>query len=407
MKYRSASFTNSPVFYGLGFAFLVVLGSFALVIGMATTPSPHRTLAFQATPTLSPTFFDPHGPNLPEYQAEAEILQLGDEVTHSLSADQPSYVYQYSAKRGELFRVTVESAIDIHLITTFAEDFSEGDYNQNMGSTTYESRALPAGKEERATSSAIMMHGDSVVWVAVDMGDKQEVLDYTLRLEPIELPVLTYGQTLDLDWDDRSSFELIGEFEGKAGDIIDINVDAVTDTHIALIGFNGLEVVGDDDSGGELNPALYHFVLPADDTYRLVVGMNPGTAVSMSQHFATITLNAVPAETFIGGETYVELKHNIPANVAEMEVKAGQTYRIVADVPSLSAPITMIVVQNGEILDTFDIAIDETQFSSSSDVLVENSFTAKSDGKVRLIFRYQAVPQEPTRDLIALTVSKE
>ncbi|NJL95063.1 MAG: hypothetical protein HC915_15775 [Anaerolineae bacterium] len=97
--------------------------------------------------------------------------------------------------------------------------------------------------------------------------------DFTLSVETLEVTpgggAIAYGETL-------SGF-VLGEdgeewtFKGTTGDVVTIAVEATIDTTLDLLGPDGTSLTTDDDSGGNINPLITGFELPADGTYTIVV----------------------------------------------------------------------------------------------------------------------------------------
>src|SRR5690606_29066153 len=83
--------------------------------------------------------------------------------------------------------------------------------------------------------------------------------------------VLLDGETIEIEVD--GSEELLLSYEGEAGDVITVLVDARndTDTQMSLYNADGDEIARDDNSGTFLNPALIRIALPQDGEYRIAI----------------------------------------------------------------------------------------------------------------------------------------
>lgn len=123
--------------------------------------------------------------------------------------------------------------------------------------------ALGAVGEVTAAEPTIMSIVESL-----EMGVAQ--VQPTLPPPLLESTPIAYGDRLD------GAITSAGgqhwTFVGSADDIVEISVTAVDfDSMIELWGPNGAMLVSDDDSGGNLNPLISNFTLPASGTYTVVV----------------------------------------------------------------------------------------------------------------------------------------
>jgi len=96
---------------------------------------------------------------------------------------------------------------------------------------------------------------------------------YTVQLfqsfSPGEQVTIQYGQTQNAQID--SSGRKVFVFDAKAGDRITVTVQSGFDAHLTVRDARGALVTDDDDSGGNLQPALLDFKIAKTGSYFLVV----------------------------------------------------------------------------------------------------------------------------------------
>jgi hypothetical protein len=97
---------------------------------------------------------------------------------------------------------------------------------------------------------------------------------YTLTLMQTDLVVqgsLTYSDTVQTILKPGTRHHWL--FEGQAGDVVTISMDAVSegmDTYLELFAPDGVRVARDDDSGDGPDAAIIAFELPIDGIYRII-----------------------------------------------------------------------------------------------------------------------------------------
>lgn len=80
---------------------------------------------------------------------------------------------------------------------------------------------------------------------------------------------ITYNQTITdfLDFNEEVTYV----FKGSEGDVISIRAEAAFDSNLTLARADGSVLITDDDSGGDLNPLIALFQLPATEEYRIIL----------------------------------------------------------------------------------------------------------------------------------------
>lgn len=165
-------------------------------------------------------------------------------------------------------------------------------------------------------------------------------------LAAAQLETLEYGETAYGTVDDNSP-EPAYAFEARAGDVVTIALTATSgdlDTLLVLADGAGNFITQDDDSGEGRNSLIQDFVIPADDTYRVIATRYDRVAGDTSGEYM-LTLTARPA----GGEaaeTPTEVPSGVSGEAPAAEVPAGAD--VFGELPDLGG-FTYTVLTHGDI----------------------------------------------------------
>ncbi len=208
----------------------------------------------QATPT----------PDLSVTPLDA-ALAYGQEVAGMLDRNQKT-AYTFVGRAGEVFSVVVAAKFDGYLEVYDAQNFllTEDDNGGGDNNPQINGFILPKNGTYK-----VVLRG----YTARDSGSfRLKLLKGRVPLKTSGANTLAYGQKFTDALTPNGQVILV--FDGVAGDIISIMVSADFDSYIQLQNADGKVLVSDDDSGGNKNPLLELFKLPATGTYRLLLRGN-------------------------------------------------------------------------------------------------------------------------------------
>jgi hypothetical protein len=197
--------------------------------------------------------------NVPkENPADKDSIKYGQKVTDNLAPNGQA-MRTFQGTEGEVISVTVQADFDSYLqlqdesgTVLTSDDDSGGELNplidlfQLPETGTY--RIVLRGKSARSSGTYTLTLLQGIT------GDETTI---------------KYGVTLSdrLELKERKIFV----FEGTAKDRVSVSVECKFDGYLTLRDEKGAIVAEDDDSGGDLQPALLDVRLPATGTYFLVV----------------------------------------------------------------------------------------------------------------------------------------
>lgn len=145
---------------------------------------------------------------------------------------------------------------------------------------------------------------------------------------------VSYGDSADavLEGNEVALFT----FRGEAGDSVSISVSSAFDTFLQLRNSDGTVLIEDDDSGGELQPAIADFSLPASGSYTILVmgysGADSGSlTLSLSGEGITTTTTTAP----IGGQ--ISYGESVEASLSAGETAEYSFSGNAGDVVSIAA----------------------------------------------------------------------
>ncbi|MCB9453024.1 MAG: protein kinase [Anaerolineaceae bacterium] len=237
------------------------------------------TSTFTATPTTEPGATLPPNTNLNYGESVSGFLARNSQAT-----------FVFTGVAGDVISIGVEGDFDGFLqlygnesLALIEDDDSNGDLNPLINSFR-----LPRNGEYR-----VVLRGYS----ASTTGNYRLTLveGALARPTPTSDSVLAFYQSVT-DYLDRNQ-EKEYYFKGVAGDIITIRVEAEFDSNLRLLDSEGRVLISDDDSGGNLNPLIEFFELPASDEYTIVLrGYS-------AESLGTYTISLIKGESAFGSTT--------------------------------------------------------------------------------------------------------
>ena len=157
------------------------------------------------------------------------------------------------------------------------------------------------GEGTNALISTFMLPFDGNFTIVVRGFSSASEGAYTVELELFERPepgAIVYGDNIEGLLISGINDEWV--FEGEAGDLVTISMDAEFDTYLELNGPDGIRVTYNDDGGGGRNSLINSFVLPEDGTYTIVTRGYSSSAQGTYTVELTVTERVVPSEIEYG-----------------------------------------------------------------------------------------------------------
>ncbi|MBZ0306473.1 MAG: PPC domain-containing protein, partial [Anaerolineae bacterium] len=188
------------------------------------------------------------------------VIAIGETIEGFLPAGEISR-YSFTASAGEVISVEVTSDFDsfVQVVDNAGNVIAEDD---------------DSGGNLQPFINSITLPADGTYQIVLSGFGPEVSGNYSLSLttsSPIEATTgtLTYGETVEGTLVGGET--AIYTFEGSANDVIGVEVTSLFDAYLEVQDANGAVLAADDDSGGDLQPAIRGFALPETRTYRLVV----------------------------------------------------------------------------------------------------------------------------------------
>lgn len=383
--------------------------SFGAVGLQATNTQLPQELTATAAPMLNPANITPTptpqdpstGFTLPPYQSALVLLEAGVTVEGSVTQDEPTYFYLIQAQAGDLLEVTIEASdlVSMSYSSLQAPQVGSGSNNSGGGGGGGGGGG-PAGQPV-SMGTVIPVWSDSAILFSVQNDVGGRPVTYTIKLEEIAVPVLNYGETAAgvYSYENPSHPYLFHDFEGKRGDIVDINMESeVMDGVLKLSHVDdSAPLVMDDDGGYGYNPEILGFQLPRDGIYRIEIYPANIEGVDGAEYQITVSKReAISLEN--GAAILITLNDKYPARVLSFEGQAGSQVSLSLGYDTASTLVSVFAEQNGQELDSATIvSTNSTQsggggsFSGGNLNNTTLEFTLPADGTVN-IFLNAAVP---------------
>lgn len=186
------------------------------------------------------------------------VIDYGQTVTDSLTSNQQK-TYVFKASAGDVISITVQGGFDSYVQVQTAEGnvlVSDDDSGGNLN-PLIEFFELP-----NAGEYTLLIRGAS----PSSVGTYQLTL---LKSFAENTNAISAGETLNALLSEGGSANFL--FAGEEGQRVTIRVDSVYDLQLTLRDSLGKILKEDDDSGGELQPLIENFALPADGDYIIVI----------------------------------------------------------------------------------------------------------------------------------------
>lgn len=185
--------------------------------------------------------------------ADDSTIEYNQTMTGQLN-DTQLVSYQFEASAGDKINAFAEASYDTYIlirdpqgIVIVQDDDSGGD-----GNPLIENFEIPLDGTYTLTLGGFEANGDTYT---LNLSDGQASSSNELKYGDSLESFLRSGQTTTLS------------FEGQEGDVISISVESEFDLRLVLATDKTGVLRIDDDSGGNLQPAIVAYSLPADDTY--------------------------------------------------------------------------------------------------------------------------------------------
>lgn len=296
--------------------------------------------------------------------ATVSSIEFGETVEGELTSDEVATAYEFEGEEGDVIALQLSSPdFDTYLSLSEATDTSYAlvENDDSGGGDVYNSSIGPF---------TLPVSGSYII--TVRSYDGSATGHYTLNLVRAQLQPVEYDSPVTANFGDGVS-TVFYSFEGKNGDVINIEVDSDNgvDTSLVLNGPDNYEITSDDDGGRSFDPEVTSLILTQDGTYTIAlqaVNANDSGTVSL-------TVTQAPLRSLDDGPQQVKLNSKQYQDALTFTGVAGQTVRLVADVSTGgedNAP-TFTVIQDGA-------TIASGSGSTISRLVIE--FTVPDDGSV-------------------------
>lgn len=197
----------------------------------------------------------------PVANTETGTIAYGQTVEGEMVARE-AIRYTFEGTEGDVISITVETPFDSYLElhnavgdVLIADDDSGGQLQPAITDYT-----LPVTGTYELILSGFNSFDEGGYTISLTVGG---------IVAPEDVTPITYGETLTatMESGNKANFS----FEGTEGDIVTISVAAPFDGLMELISESGELLATDDDGGGDLNPKIEGFTLPATGTYTIVI----------------------------------------------------------------------------------------------------------------------------------------
>jgi hypothetical protein len=325
-------------------------------------------IAFYALPsndtyTITIESFDSAGGSYTLSLSEADVqpIEYTQTVNGELSDQQTTAGYRFSGAAGDVITVTLRSSdFDSYL------SLNQADSASSYALITDDDSA--GGSDARIGPFTLPETGEYII--TVSSYDSTVTGRYTLSLERATLESIDFDQPVTAEITEQNS-TLYYSFEGKTGDVIDIeaNSGGSVDTSLSLTGPDNYQITNDDDSGKDFDPEISHLVLTADGTY--TIGLSAYSEGDTGT--VTLTLTRAPLRSLDEGAQEVRLNEKVTQDVLTFTGEAGTNYQLWVEVRDGSASPNVTVTQDGTTVTTGSA-------STASGLMV--AFTVPDDGPV-------------------------
>lgn len=192
--------------------------------------------------------------------AEIQRIEYTQRVTGELTGSETQADFTFTAQAGDVVSIGLTSD-DFDSYLTLSRSGTELTSNDDGGS----------GLNAHIGPYTLTETGDYVINVSAYNNEDGE---YVLTLDRIDVIALAMGQTSKAEISGSRGIHF--EFEGAAGQLVDVRVNSGDDldTYLTLVGPDSYEIASDDDSGGRVDPALNDILLNQDGTYYISVQPN-------------------------------------------------------------------------------------------------------------------------------------
>jgi pre-peptidase len=254
---------------------------------------------------------------LPALAQTAETIEFGDTVEGSLTADTASVEYTFEGELGQYITITM-----------IADDFDAflrlNDSKGNEVATNDDG----AGNLNARIGPFKLPFNDSYTIVTTSLSGTASG-SFSVSLAQAEINNIEYTQTVDGELSAAES-AISYNFTGEAGDSVTISMNSdAFDSYLRLAsGDNpGVDLVTDDDSGGDLNASIGPYTLPATGEYVITATSLNGTSTGKF----TLSLNKIEVTALtLDEETSSEVTSGQPVYFS-FEGKVGQAISVTVD----------------------------------------------------------------------------
>lgn len=317
-----------------------------------------------------------------------ESIALGDSVTGSLTAAQPSQTYTLDAEAGQAINVTLTS----------------NEFDAYLSLLDEDDTVLAQNDDSNGTNSAItgfvLPQAGSYTILVESYGQHNnggaETGDYTLSVSELQVERIEYSQVVN---GELTSGEPARDyvFTGQAGDVIVITQSSDDfDSYLYLLDSSGNQIMTNDDSGGSLDSAIGPYTLPSTGSYTIRAASLGGSAEG--SFILTLDKTDIQAISY-GDDVELSLTPSDQALYFTFEGTSGDLVSISVDSDNsidtslaLNDPYNSQIASDEDSGSGFDPEIFQQILSTTGTHTIALFVSAPGTGKITLSLDYTPPP---------------
>lgn len=261
----------------------------------------------------------------PSGSSSLQSLDIESSTDGDLSAENPSEVYRFRGRAGDVIAITMTSTeVDSYLRLGDAQ-----------GNELLNDDDSAAGLNARIGPVMLPADGDYVLVAStfdyvVSGGSEVEIGGFTVSIDRYDPVPMDYPGDIEGDLNAETPL-IVYSFEGRKGDVISISMDSDDlDSYLTIAPASDLADAAqrDDDSGGNLDSLITPYIVPGTGTYFVTAASYDADAEG---EFEVQIDRLEPAPITVGDTVEAELSEQARVLLYRFEGQAGQVIDLVVD----------------------------------------------------------------------------